>query len=106
MKWVVEEAPTEAKLRLLSSMFPQKIVYDGESYRTTAVNKVLDLIYQQTNELRGSKKVKEGKSCDLSSVVPGTGLEPALLSKYAPETYASTNSAIRARGVFGAQDKT
>ncbi len=28
--------------------------------------------------------------------VPGTGLEPALLSKYAPETYASTNSAIRA----------
>ena len=30
------------------------------------------------------------------SLVPGTGLEPALLSKYAPETYASTNSAIRA----------
>ena len=30
------------------------------------------------------------------SVVPGTGLEPALLAKYAPETYASTNSATRA----------
>ena len=28
--------------------------------------------------------------------MPETGLEPALLSKYAPETYASTNSAIRA----------
>ena len=26
-------------------------------------------------------------------LVPGTGLEPALLAKYAPETYASTNSA-------------
>ncbi len=96
MKWVVEDAPTEAKLRLLSSMFPQKIVYDGESYRTAAVNKVLDLIYQQTNELRGSKKVKEGKTCALPSVVPGTGLEPALLSEHAPETCASTNSATRA----------
>ena len=30
-------------------------------------------------------------------LVPGTGLEPALLAKYAPETYASTNSAIRAQ---------
>ena len=42
------------------------------------------------------------------SLVPGTGLEPALLSKYAPETYASTNSAIRAFTLIlvGAQDKT
>ena len=31
--------------------------------------------------------------------VPRTGVEPALLSKYAPETYASTNSATWARGV-------
>ena len=51
MKWVVEDAPIEAKLRLLSSMSPQKIVYDGESYRTASFNKVLDLIYQQTSEL-------------------------------------------------------
>ncbi len=29
--------------------------------------------------------------------VPRTGVEPALLSKYAPETYASTNSAIGAK---------
>ena len=32
--------------------------------------------------------------------VPETGLEPALLSKYAPETYASTNSAIRANSTY------
>ncbi len=30
------------------------------------------------------------------SLVPGTGLEPALLSEHAPETCASTNSATRA----------
>ena len=57
------------------------------------------------------------------SLVPGTGLEPALLSEHAPETCASTNSATRASGrvptlgtfvvkknntkvVFCAQDKT
>ena len=32
--------------------------------------------------------------------VPRTGVEPALLSKYAPETYASTNSAIGAKESF------
>ncbi len=32
------------------------------------------------------------------SLVPGTGLEPALLSEHAPETCASTNSATRASG--------
>ena len=34
------------------------------------------------------------------SLVPGTGLEPAHLSIHAPETCASTNSAIRALGLF------
>ena len=33
--------------------------------------------------------------------VPRTGVEPALLSKYAPETYASTNSAIGAKESVG-----
>ena len=34
------------------------------------------------------------------SLVPGTGLEPALLSEHAPETCASTNSATRAGRSF------
>lgn len=74
LEGLITDAPTETKMRVLSSMFPQKIEFDGESYRTRTYNKVLDLIYQQTNELRGSKKVKEGKSCDLSSVVPREGI--------------------------------
>ena len=40
-------------------MFPEKIEFDGEKYRTNSYNKVLDLIFQQTNELRGNKKKKE-----------------------------------------------
>ncbi len=98
MESLVDDAPTECKMKVLGSMFPQKIEFDGENYRTASYNKVLDLIYQQTNELRGLKKVMEGKPFDLSSSVPGTGLEPAHLSIHAPETCASTNSAIRASG--------
>ena len=61
LEGLMTDAPTETKMRVLSSMFPQKIEFDGENYRTTTYNKVLDLIYQQTNELRGSKKSKEGE---------------------------------------------
>ena len=96
MEGVVMEAPTETKMMLLGSMFPHKIVFDGKNYRTASYNKVLDLIYQQTSELRGLKKVMGGSSLDESPSVPGTGLEPALLSEHAPETCASTNSATRA----------
>ena len=42
-------------------MFPEKIEFDGKKYRTKSYNKVLDLIYQQTNELRGDKKRKRRK---------------------------------------------
>ncbi len=53
------DAPVETKIKLISSMFPEKIEFDGEKYRTNSYNKVLDLIFQQTNELRGIKKKKE-----------------------------------------------
>ena len=53
------DAPVETKIKLISSMFPEKIEFGGEKYRTNSYNKVLDLIFQQTNELRGNKKKKE-----------------------------------------------
>ncbi len=53
----IHDAPVEVKIKLLGSMFDEKIEFDGETYRTNSLNKVLDLIYEQTNELRGKKKV-------------------------------------------------
>ena len=52
---------TETKIQLLGSMFPEKIELDGKKYRTKSYNKVLDLIYEQTNELRGEAAKKEGE---------------------------------------------
>ena len=58
-------APAEAKIRALSSIFSGKLEFDGENFRTDNLNSVFDLIYQQTNELRGKNK-KARKVCQLS----------------------------------------
>lgn len=55
-------------------MFPEKIEFDGIKYRTKSYNKVLDLIYQQTNELRGDKKEKGERFSSFSNSVPLTVL--------------------------------
>ena len=42
-------------------MFPEKFEFDGKKYRTKNYNKVLDFIYQKTNELQ-EYKTKNGES--------------------------------------------
>ena len=73
----MRNAKVEVKCKLLGSMFPEKITFDGKSYRTNSYNSVLDLIYKQTNELRG-EKIKNGESFNtFSASVPRAGIEPA-----------------------------
>ena len=73
----MRDAPVTTKCKLISSMFPEKIEFDGKTYRTNSYNKVLDLIYQQTKELRGLEK-KNGESfLTFSASVPRAGIEPA-----------------------------
>ena len=55
----MRDAKVEVKCKLLGSMFPEKITFDGKSYRTNSYNSVLDLIYEQTNELREFKTKAE-----------------------------------------------
>ena len=55
----IRDAPIEVKLKLIGSIFDGKIEFDGKTYRTNSYNKVLELIYEQTNELRGERKRKE-----------------------------------------------
>ena len=55
----IRDAPVEVKIKLIGSMFPEKLSFDGKSYRTKKMNRVLDAIYQQTKELRGHKKKNE-----------------------------------------------
>ena len=91
---VLLEAPVETKIKMLGSMFPEKIEFDGKNYRTASYNKVLDLIYQNTNTLREHKNEKSEPSEEDSDSVPRTGVEPVRIASLVFETSASTYSAI------------
>ena len=69
------DAPVKVKCKLLSSMFPGKIEFDGEKYRTQSYNQVLDLIFQETNKLRGYGEKESAKSSQISHSVPRPRIE-------------------------------
>ena len=70
------------------------VEFDGEKYRTNSYNKVLDLIYQHTNELLGREKEKGEAVANFSNSAPRAGVEPARVAPLVFETSASTDSAI------------
>ena len=76
----IQDAPVEVKIKLIGLIFPEKIVFDGKNYQTITMNKVLGLICQQTNELRGSEKRKRTNENSLvhSSDPNRALLEPVL----------------------------
>lgn len=69
-------APTDVKIMLLGSIFPEKIQFDGKNYRTNSYNKMLDIIFQETNTLRGNKKLESSSNEEDSNSVPPLGIEP------------------------------
>ena len=94
LRKIMIDGPVKLKCALLGSMFFDKIVYDGKNYRTTNYNKVLDLIFQETNKLRGNKNGESEDSLALETIVPRAGVEPARVTPLVFETSASTDSAI------------
>ncbi len=94
MEGFFRDAPVETKIKLLGSIFPEKIEFDGKNYRTNNYNKVLDLIFQQTKELREPKKVNGERFSSFPASVPRPGVEPGWVAPLVFETSASTDSAI------------
>lgn len=91
----IRNASVGVKIKLISSMFPEKIEFDGKTYRTNSYNKVLDLIYQQTNELRGVEK-KSGESFStFSASVPRTAFEIIKVGKMRVKRKAQKSTAIQ-----------
>jgi hypothetical protein len=50
-----EKSDTEAKRYLVATLFPEKLVYDGEVYRTPLMNEAAEFIYLKNKELRTKK---------------------------------------------------
>ncbi len=69
----------ETKILLLSSIFPEKIEFDGKNYRTKSYNRLLDVIYMETNQLRDNKGTESPENSGDSVCVAPSRIE--LLSK-------------------------
>ena len=77
MEGFFRDAPVKVKIKLLGSIFPEKIEFDGKNYRTNGYNKVLDLIYKQTKKLRGLEKENEESFSTFPASVPRAAFENA-----------------------------
>jgi DNA invertase Pin-like site-specific DNA recombinase/phage FluMu protein Com len=73
MDVILSSGRVEHKIILIGSMFPEKILFDGENYRTNSYNKVLDWIFQNTNVLQEQKKKKQTKNLFLPFLYPEPG---------------------------------
>ena len=73
---VFHQASPEAKIKIIGSIFPQKIEFDGENYRTATYNQVLDVIFKNTKQLQGPKKENGSKNRSHTHKGCNVGLEP------------------------------
>lgn len=72
-------ATLDVKIKLLGSIFPEKIEFDGKNYRTKSYNRMLDIIYKETKHLQGKRKSEFPEITENSDKVPQAGVEPARL---------------------------
>lgn len=70
------KANVTGKRQIISSIYPEKLCFDGLQYRTSRINDAVNLIYQINNELRAKKDRKSSDVLRLSGRVAPTGIEP------------------------------
>ncbi|WP_270089885.1 hypothetical protein [Sphingobacterium sp. SYP-B4668] len=69
-----ENGDIEEKRVVLSSMFPDFLVFDGTQHRTPKINSAILLMYQNTSKLQGKKNGTSLSFLDLSQDVIPLGL--------------------------------
>ncbi|MCH7411263.1 hypothetical protein MM239_17845 [Belliella sp. DSM 111904] len=69
-----KSAEIQIKRQIISSIFPEKLVFDGTGYRTSRVNEVVSLIHTVNQLIEGSEKRTNRNFSSLSCVVAGGGI--------------------------------
>uniref|UniRef100_UPI0040486804 recombinase family protein n=1 Tax=Algoriphagus sp. TaxID=1872435 RepID=UPI0040486804 len=64
------------KQKIVGSIFPEKLIFDGKNYRTVRMNSFIELISSKSKGLDGYKRKQVTKLSDLSNMAPPPGLEP------------------------------
>ena len=70
-------ATLEIKHKMLSSIFPEKLVFAKGKYRTNRTNEVVSLLCSNKEGLKKKRNGQEVISNDLPILAPSAGLEPA-----------------------------
>ena len=60
------EKDTAIKQRIISSMFPSKLIFENRKYRTPEINSLIPLICKQSKVFQGTKKRKHAENSVLS----------------------------------------
>lgn len=71
-----KSAPIAEKRKIVGSIYPKNLCFDGKRHRTPFINTSLDLILQINRKLQGKKKVEKYTKCDFSPLVVHRGIEP------------------------------
>ncbi|MEZ5199568.1 MAG: hypothetical protein R2764_25280, partial [Bacteroidales bacterium] len=61
------------KRKIIGSVFPEKLTFDGIRFRTTRINEALEYIQLMDNELEGNKNGTNSSILNLSRKVTPTG---------------------------------
>lgn len=72
-----ESATIHLKHKIVGSIFPELIKFDGEKCRTPKINPVLELFYVFDKGLEGNEKGQLTQFCQLSTSVESEGFEPS-----------------------------
>ena len=70
------EGGIQTKRAIIGSIFPEKLQFDGKTYRTTRMNVIANCIFQINSELSSNKKRRSDKNNHFSCLVAKTGVEP------------------------------
>src|SRR5690606_23367790 len=78
----------ETQRKIIGSIFPEKLVFTGDAYRTTRVNYAVQLIYSMDKAFVEKENGTSLSILDLSHQVIPLGLEPRT---HTLKVYCSTN---------------
>jgi site-specific DNA recombinase len=73
---IYETRGIEKKREVISSMYPEKMTFDGFVLRTTRINEAVRFIYMINSQLGQNKNRTNGKNSNLSCQVGVRGFEP------------------------------
>ena len=83
-----ESGAVETRRQIISSIYPDKLVFTGDAYRTPRVNSAVQLIYSMDKALAEKENGTSLSILDLSHQVIPLGLEPRA---HTLKVYCSTN---------------